>query len=196
MRDIIRMVVVLAALSALSGGLLASVKNGTSAKIEYQQLKFVKGPAIKEILQGSTNDPLVDRFKIKDGDVERSFYVGVFDGEPRGVAFETFGKGIGGDIGIMVGVDLKTDKLLGIGITTHHETPGLGSKAKDDPSFRAQFKDMPFDKPFKIKQNGGAVDAISGATITSKGVCAGLNAADFYSRLKSQIVEKASAFAK
>ncbi|MBW2107544.1 MAG: FMN-binding protein, partial [Deltaproteobacteria bacterium] len=163
---------------------------------EYQQLKFVKGPAIKEVLKGCTNDPLVDRFKLKDGDVERSFYVGVFDGDPRAVAFETFGKGVGGQIGSVAGVDLKTDKLLGIGVTTHKETPGLGSKAKDDPKFRAQFEGMPFNEPFKVKQDGGAVDAISGATITSRGVCAGLNAADFYRRLKPEVLEKVKAFAK
>ncbi|HID28714.1 MAG TPA: electron transporter RnfG, partial [Desulfobacterales bacterium] len=50
MRDIIRMIVVLGVLAAASGVLLAGVKSGTAAKIEYQQLKFVKGPAIKKIL--------------------------------------------------------------------------------------------------------------------------------------------------
>ncbi|MBW2196137.1 MAG: electron transporter RnfG, partial [Deltaproteobacteria bacterium] len=44
MRDIIRMIVVLAVLAACSGGLLAAVKSGTAAKIEVQQLTFVKGP--------------------------------------------------------------------------------------------------------------------------------------------------------
>jgi electron transport complex protein RnfG len=101
MRDVIRMILVLGILGAVSGGGLALVKAGTAAKIEYQQLKFVKGPAILEILKGCTNDPLVDRFKIKDGETERSFYVGVFDGKPKAVAYETYGKGFGGDIGIM-----------------------------------------------------------------------------------------------
>jgi electron transport complex protein RnfG len=197
MRDIIRMIVVLGVLAAVSGFLLWGVRTGTAAKIEYQQLKFVKGPAIKKILGGCSNDPLVDRFKIKDGEIERSFYVGVFDGKANSIAYETFGKGFGGDVGIMVGVNIETDELLGIGVTTHSETPGLGSRAKDDPSFGAQFKGMSISEPFKVKTDGGEVDAVSGATITSRGVCAGVtDSSVFYSKLKPQIIEQAKAFAK
>jgi len=197
MRNIIRMIVVLGVMGAFSGGGLALVKSGTAEKIEYQQLKFVKGPAIKEIMEGCTNDPIIDRFKIKDGEVERSFFVGVFDGKASAVAYETFGKGFGGDVGIMVGVNLETDELLGMGVTTHSETPGLGSRAKDDPSFGAQFKGMSIKEPFKVKTDGGEIDAVSGATITSKGVCAGITASsEFYKKLKPQIIEKAAAFAK
>ena len=197
MRDIIRMIVVLGVMSACSGWLLAGVKSGTAEQIEYQQLKFVKGPAIKMILQGCSNDPLVDRFKIKDGEIERGFYVGVFDGKANAVAYETFGKGFGGDVGIMVGINVETDELLGIGVTTHSETPGLGSRAKDDPSFGAQFKGMSLQEPFKVKPDGGQVDAVSGATITSRGVCAGItDSAGFYTKLKPQIIEQARAFAK
>ena len=197
MRDIIRMIVVLAVLAACGGALLAGVKAGTAAQIEYQQLKFVKGPAIKEILEGCSNDPLVDRFKIKDGEVERSFYVGVFDGKPNVVVYESSGKGFGGDIGVMVGVNVETDELRGMGVTTHAETPGLGSRAKDDPSFRAQFKGLSINEPIKVKPDGGQIDAVSGATITSQGVCQGVtDSAKFYTRLKPQIVEQAKAFAK
>lgn len=197
MRDVIRMIVVLGILSAVCGGGLAFVKSGTEARIEVQQLKFVKGPAIKEILKGCTNDPIIDRFKLKDGDVERIFFVGVFDGKPSAVAFETYGKGVGGDIGIMAGVELDTDKLLGIGVTTHKETPGLGSRAQTDPKFRAQFKGLSTNEPIKVKQDGGRVDAITGATITSRGICAGLMAGgSFYRKLKQQIIEKAQAFGK
>jgi len=197
MRDVIRMIVVLATLAAVSGFVLWGVKTGTAAKIEYQQLKFVKGPAIIEILQGCTNDPIVDRFKIKDGEIERGFYVGVFDGKANTVVFESFGKGFGGDIGVMVGVNLETDELLGMGVTTHAETPGLGSRAKDDPSFRAQFKGLSITEPMKVKPDGGQIDSVSGATITSRGVCQGVtDSAEFYSRLKPQIIEQARAFAK
>jgi electron transport complex protein RnfG len=197
MRDIIQMIVVLACLGAASGGGLALVKSGTAEKIEYQQLKFVKGPAILEIMEGCSNDPIVDRFKIKHGDAEKGFYVGVFDGKAKGVAFESSGKGFGGDVGVMIGVDLETDQLLGMGVTTHSETPGLGSRAKDDPSFRAQFKGMSVGEPFKVKTDGGQVDAVSGATITSRGVCGGLNdGIAVYNELKSKIVEEVKAFEK
>ncbi len=198
MRDVIRMIVVLGVLGAVSGGGLALVKQGTAAQIEYQQLKFVKGPAILEILQGCSNDPLVDRFKIMDGETERSFYVGVFDSKPKAVAYETYGKGFGGDIGIMVGVNLDTDELLGMGVTTpFSETPGLGARAKTEASFKNSFKGLSINQPVKVKTEGGGVDAISGATVTSKGVCAAITASsEFYNKLKPQIVENAAAFAK
>ena len=197
MRELIKMVVVLVVLSAFSGGLLASLRDSTKDRIEYQQLKFVKGPAILQILEGATNNPIVDRFKIQDGDVERSFFVGKFKGKADEVAFESFGKGFGGDIGLMVGVDPNTDKIVGVGVTTHSETPGVGSRAKTDPDFVAQFTGQPMIETFKVKADGGKVDALSGATVTSRGVASGLtDAASIYKRLKPQLVEKLKDFSK
>lgn len=188
MRDIIRMILVLGLLAACSGGLLAAVKSGTAEQIEVQQLKFVKGPAIKAILEGSTNDPIQDRFKLMDGETERTFFVGQFENKPTAVAYEAFGKGYGGDIGIMVGVELKTDKLVGVGITTHSETPGLGARAKTDQGFKQSFEGLSINNPITV----GEIDAVSGATITSKGVCSGItDSAQFYQRLKPKIVDKA-----
>ena len=196
MREMVKMVVVLTLISAVSGGLLAALKNGTKDRIEYQQLKFVKGPAILDILEGASNDPIVDRFKLEDADgIERSFFVGVFNGEPRTVVFESTGKGYGGDIGVMVGVDTQNDQILGVGVTTHSETPGVGSKAKTDPAFAAQFKDRSLEGAFKVKADGGQVDALSGATITSRGVAMALTDAEkIYQRLKPKIEEKLQEF--
>jgi electron transport complex protein RnfG len=197
MREMIQMVVVLTVLSFVSGGLLAYVKDGTKDKIEFQQLTFVKGPAIKEILKGAANDPITDRFKLKDGDAERSFFVGVFDGKPDTVAFESSGKGYGGDIGVMVGVNLEDGKIVGVGVTTHSETPGVGSRAKTDPTFVAQFPGQPIAETFKVKADGGQVDALSGATFTSRGVAAALTeAGEIYEKLKPQIEDKAKTFSK
>jgi len=195
MREMIKMIVVLTVLCSFSGGLLATLRNGTAEKIEVQQLTFVKGPAIMAILDGASNDPIVDRFKIEDQGIERSFFIGVFNGEAGSVAFESSGKGFGGDIGIMVGVNASDDKILGVGITTHSETPGVGSKAKTDPSFAAQFKNKPLSGAFQVKSDGGQVDALSGATVTSRGVSVALtDASTVYQRLKPQIVEKLKAF--
>jgi electron transport complex protein RnfG len=195
MREIIKMIVVLTVLSCFSGGLLAAIRSGTKDKIENQQLEFVKGPAIRNILEGCSNDPIVDRFKIKDGDIERSFFVGIFDGKANTVAFESFGKGFGGDIGLMVGVNLDDDKIINIGVTTHSETPGVGSKAQTDPKLSNRFKGLALIKSFKVKPDGGEIDAISGATVTSRGVCGGITeAGTVYKRLKSQITEKIKKF--
>jgi electron transport complex protein RnfG len=197
MREMIKMVVVLTVLCTFSGGLLAAIRGGTKERIEYQQLKFVKGPAIKAILEGSSNDPIVDRFKIKDGKIERSFFVGIFDGKASTVAFESFGKGFGGDIGLMVAVNIEDDNIIGVGVTTHSETPGVGSRAKTDPGFAAQFKGLSIKDAFKVKTDGGQVDAVSGATVTSRGVTiAATEAGKIYKKLKPQIAEKLKEFAK
>ncbi len=68
MGEMIKMVVVLTILSSLSGGLLAYVKEGTQERIENQVLQLVKGPTIKAIFSGSSNDPVADRFSLEDGD--------------------------------------------------------------------------------------------------------------------------------
>jgi len=170
MRDLIKMVIVLTVLSAFSGGLLAGLRISTAAQIENQQLKFVKGPAIKQILEGAANDPIVDRFKLSDGNVDRSFFVGKFDGKANTVAFESFGKGYGGDVGLMIGVDVENDKIIGASVTTHSETPGLGANAKDNPTFVSQFKGFAITDPAKVTSDGGKINAMSGATITSRAV--------------------------
>ncbi|MCP4368156.1 MAG: RnfABCDGE type electron transport complex subunit G [Deltaproteobacteria bacterium] len=197
MREMIKMVVVLTVLCTFSGGLLAAIRSGTKDKIEYQQLKFVKGPAIKAILEGASNDPIVDRFKLKDGNIERSFFVGVFDGKASAIAFESFGKGFGGDIGLMVAVNLDDDNIVGVGVTTHSETPGVGSRAKTDPGFAAQFKGLSIKDAFKVKTDGGQVDVVSGATVTSRGVTvAATEAGNIYKKLKPEIAKKLKKFAK
>lgn len=192
MREMLKLLLAVAIFSSFSGGLLAAVRNGTQERIELQKLTFVKGPTLKEILDGCSNDPLVDRFKIKDGDVEREFYVGEFDGQRNIVAFESFGKGYGGDIGVIVAINIENDEIYGIGVTTHSETPGLGSRAKTERGFSAQFEGLSLKDSFKVKADGGEIDAISGATLSSRGVCAAVNdITAIYGRLKTSIVEKA-----
>jgi electron transport complex protein RnfG len=197
MREMIKMVVVLTILCFFSGGVLAYLRNSTQERIDNQVLEFVKGPAVRTIFEGADNNPIADRFTIKDDDVERTFFVGVFDGEPRGIAFETSGKGYGGEVGLMVGVNVNDNNLMGVGVTTHGETPGMGAKAKSDPSFAAQFKDQALGEPFKVTADGGSINAISGATITSRAVSSAATEADsIYQKLKSQIDEKLKGFKK
>jgi electron transport complex protein RnfG len=197
MREMIKMIIVLTILSCFSGGVLAYLRNSTQDRIDNQVLEFVKGPAVRTIFEGASNNPITDRFTLKDGDVERTFFVAIYDGVPKGVAFETSGKGFGGDVGVMVGIDVKDDKLLGVGVTTHSETPGMGARAKTDPSFVDQFKGQSVKKPFKVTADGGTINALSGATITSRAVSAATTEADqIYEKLKPEIDDKLKAFKK
>ena len=197
MRELINMVVVLTVLSVLSGGMLSGLRNATAARIEVQQLKFVKGPAIKAILKGVSNDPIKDRFAIKDGETERKVFVGKFDGKANTVVLESFGKGYGGDIGLMVAINMEDDTIVGAGVTTHSETPGLGATAKDDPGFVSQFKGLSINETYKVTNDGGKVNAMSGATITSRAVCeAATEAGGIYQRMKPQLMDKLKEFNK
>ena len=197
MREMIKMVIVLTILSCFSGGVLAYLRNSTQDRIDNQVLEFVKGPAVRTIFEGASNNPIADRFSLKDDDVERTFFVAVYDGEPRSIAFETSGKGYGGEVGVMVGINVKDGTLMGVGVTTHAETPGMGAKAKTDPSFVSQFKDLPATEPIKVTADGGSINAISGATITSRAVSAATtNAGEIYQKLKSQIDDNLKGFKK
>ncbi|UCD32142.1 MAG: FMN-binding protein, partial [Desulfobacterales bacterium] len=116
-------------------------------------------------------------------------------GKANTVAFESFGKGYGGEVGLMVGVDLDNDKIIGVGVTTHSETPGLGAQAKDDPTFVSQFKGFAIAEPAKVTTDGGKINAMSGATITSRAVCsAATDAGQIYQKLKPQLAEKLKEF--
>jgi electron transport complex protein RnfG len=62
-RVIIRMVVVLTAICAASGLTLSVIYRVTETPIEYQTIKFVKEPAVKQVLTGYENDPIMDRVR-------------------------------------------------------------------------------------------------------------------------------------
>jgi Na+-translocating ferredoxin:NAD+ oxidoreductase subunit G len=197
MGEMIKMVVVLTILSSFSGGLLATLKDGTRERIENQELNLVKGPVVRQILEGCSNDPVADRVKMTVGETEKTLFIGVFDGKANTVAFEITGKGFADKFGLMVAVNTDEDKVVGIGVTTHKETPGLGGNAKADPSFAAQFKGIPTDQPIKVTTDGGSINALSGATITSRGVCAAAtDALKFYTEIKPQLLEQVKAAGK
>jgi electron transport complex protein RnfG len=197
MGEMIKMVVVLTVLSILSGGGLSWLKDFTEPKIENQVMNLVKGPAIRHILDAAENDPVQDRFKIADGDEERNVFVGVFDGTPDTVVLESSANGYGDKVGMVVAIDMADETLRGIAVTTHKETPGLGARAKDDPSFAAQFAGKPISDSFAVTTDGGQISALSGATITSRAVCTGVNKAiDTYKDLKPQLEEKINSMGK
>lgn len=192
MREMITMIVVLTVLTAVSGGLLAAVKSGTEVQIENQILKFQKAPAIQDIFPEATNDPLAERFTITVDDISLQIFPSRMADGSSAIVFETKGKGgYGGDVGLMIGINLETDQIVGARVTTHSETPGLGARAKDDLEFVNQFTDQPIDTNLALKKENGTIDAMSGATITSKAVTlAAIQAQELYQKLKPEIVKQ------
>jgi electron transport complex protein RnfG len=197
MGEMIKMVVVLTILSVISGGGLKGLEEWAKPRIENNVMNLVKGPAIRQILEAADNDPIQDRFKITDGDQERNIFVGVFGGKADTVVVEASANGYGDKVGMVVAINMAEETLRGIGVTTHKETPGLGANAKADPSFAAQFAGQSISSPFGVTTDGGQISALSGATITSRAVCSGVNqAVETYNRLKPQLEEKIKGMGK
>jgi len=181
MKTAIKMIVVLTLITVLSGGLLASLDSITAPKIKKFRLQELKA-AIANVL------PEYDYYEeIAQG--QTVLYVGKKKGqdEPVGVAFRIIGSGFQGKISIMVGIEPSFVKLTGIKVLEQVETPGLGTKIVYDPSkksdplwFSSQFKGRvtsPFMTVIKnVKpEKSTEIQAISGATITSKAVVRMLN---------------------
>ena len=189
MREIFKMVVVLSAICLVAGFLLGTVKQATFSRIEEQVLICVQGPALKNVLKNFDNNPIADRqqFAVGKTDTRVTVFPAISKGYLTGVAIEGSGRGYGGDIGVMVGFDLKKDQLTGIDITTMKETPGIGTSIGKN-NFTAQFFGHPLNN-LALKSQKGNIDAVSGATFSSKGaVDAVKKSVTIYTTIKPEIL--------
>jgi electron transport complex protein RnfG len=94
--------------------------------------------------------------------------------EVRGVIYQVTGKGYAGPIAIVMGVD-RDGTILGVRVTKHTETPGLGDKvdaAKSDWILGFNGKSLAEPQPARwaVKKDGGEFDQFTGATITPRAV--------------------------
>ena len=95
-----------------------------------------------------------------------------------GYAVEVTPGGFDNTITMMVGVDTE-GKVMGISIISHTETAGLGAVAAAGTPAGEAFRGGFVGKSgsVSVTKDGGEINAITGATITSRAVCAGVNAA-------------------
>jgi len=127
----------------------------TAAKIEEQKEQEIQS-MLKEMF------PSMSEYTFND-----DIYTIYSDGAGVGYAFLAVGKGYGGDIDILIGLgDEATVK--GITIISQSETPGLGSRIAES-SFADKFIGLNIGDVV-LKQDGGQIDAITGATISSGAV--------------------------
>lgn len=96
------------------------------------------------------------------------------DGRVVGVIYQVTGKGYAGPIRIVMGVD-RDGRVLGVRVTRHTETPGLGDKieAHRDPwvhRFAGRSLGDPEPARWAVKKDGGDFDQFAGATITPRAV--------------------------
>ena len=155
-----RMVGVLFAVTAVSAAALSAIYKVTEEpreRIKAQEEERLR----RQVL------PMAERFKlVRSGGAE--FFEG-YDGRGALVGFVAKGsaKGYGGDVVVLVGLD-KDLRVVGVRVLEQKETPGLGTKATEPPFLR-QFRGLKVED-IKLRRYGGKVDAITGATITSRAV--------------------------
>ena len=168
---ILRLALTLFVISAVTAGLLAGVNSITA-------------PMIAQV----NEQKQIDAMAAVVPDPETA--VAVDYNDPNGIVLEVYKTdsayaikvaapgGFSGSIEMMVGVDAEGN-VLGISVINHGETAGLGAIAADKTTkgdnFRGQFVGM--SGSVSVTKDGGAVEAITGATITSRAVCNGINAA-------------------
>lgn len=97
----------------------------------------------------------------------------VFKAGDEGWVIEVTPSGFGGTIDMLVGVD-TSGKVTGVSIVTMSETSGLGANAARE-SFRSQYVGR--SGSVRLRKQGGEIDALTGATVTSTAVTRGVNAA-------------------
>ena len=167
---VLRLAGTLLLICAVTAGLLAGV-NAITAPIIAELNAAATQEAISAVLPGGFDSEITD-YADASGIVSK-----VYQGE-AGYALEVGPGGFDNTITMMVGVD-NEGKVLGISIVSHTETAGLGAVAADSTpkgiAFREQF--VGASGSVAVSKDGGTMDAITGATITSRAICVGVNAA-------------------
>ena len=164
---VLRLALTLLIITSVVAVALAGVNSITAPAIEELNAKKTQ-EAIELVLPGGGE--LVD--------VPETALVSKVYASDAGYAVEVTPGGFDNTITMMVGVDTE-GKVLGISIISHTETAGLGAVAAAGTpageAFRGQF--VGAGGSVAVTKDGGEMDAITGATITSRAICAGVNAA-------------------
>lgn len=180
MSNIFKFGLILALICLMATFVLAVTYEVTKPKIEEQQ-RLEEEAALKSIL------PEADSFTKKQLDGIEYYAALDKDGRLTGYCVKAVANGYGGYIHMMIGIDLG-GTIEGLEILQHQETPGLGSKIKEikpgekEPWFLKQFKGKDASG-IELKKN---IDAITGATISSKAVtdCARVTIDKFMNEMK------------
>jgi len=180
MRDRIwYMALVLGLVSVLAGLALAGVKRLTDPVIEGNLLEQAVRPALARLLGPLRidNDALADRARIEVGRDARGrrLRVTVFRGRVGGrlvaAAMQTNGVGYGGELTVLTTFDLVKNRVSGVAVLDQRETKGLGARvAEPGHPFLRQFEGLAIDARFALDREGGEIDGLAGATITSRAV--------------------------
>ncbi len=169
---LVNMVLALLIITAIAGGSLGMVYKVTKEPIAMAKLAKQK-KAIEEVVPGFDNNPTDEVYEItsKEGYILKVFPCKKGE-ELLGVAISTkTEKGFSGEVKIMVG--MKPDgTIINYSVLEHKETPGLGSKMqlwfRMDKGNQSILGKNPAETKMIVSKDGGDIDAITAATISSR----------------------------
>ncbi|WP_297132328.1 RnfABCDGE type electron transport complex subunit G [Terrisporobacter sp.] len=179
MNSILKLGLNLFIICAVAAGLLAGT-NQITEPIIAERNEQANNEARQMVLPDASDFELLDPNDYgKNAEVEIvEVYKGLNGSDIAGYTIKALPKGYGGEIELMVGI--KSDGTIsGVNIGNMTETPGLGAKAQEE-DFYGQYAGKPATELSVIKSGSAGeteIQAISGATITSKAVTSGVNAA-------------------
>ena len=162
MAGLIIVLFIICAITSLLLGLVNEITEDRIAEITAENTRL----AMQEVLQADSYDEV----EYTGGD---SQVTGVYTAGDAGYVVEVSVSGSQGMISMVVGVD-TAGTVTGVSIVDMSETPGLGDKASE-PEFRSQFVGTTGDAA--VDKDGGTIAALTGATVTSRAVANGVNAA-------------------
>ena len=168
MKKIVQLVAALTIISAICAAVLALVNSKTKDRIASLTAEKTANAA-KAVLPSDVKATDIRPDPANPGLTVMIGYADAAKSKVLGYAVPgTSPKGYGGEIRLMVGLTAAR-KVISYQVLAANETPGLGAKL-GDAAFTKQFggKDGP---SLKVKKDGGEIDAITGATITSRAVC-------------------------
>ena len=185
MREGVKLAVVLLIICAVSSGLLGLTNDFTQPQIlarraqSEAEAKAVVMPQADDISQSvdeETFNAVLDELMLTSETLNQA-YIAKQQDAVIGYVFECTVKGFGGDIKVMVGVNIE-GTVSGVKVTSHSETVGLGSKATDE-EWVSQFNGLSAASDVQVvkTENRGdnEITAITGATITSRAVVSAVN---------------------
>ena len=169
-RYTLRLTITLLLIAAVVAAALALVNQVTKPVIEEANLAKTQ-KAIEAVLPGGYETEITDF--TDDTGLGSKVYRGA-----KGYALEVTPSGFDGTVTLMVGVDFNGE-VLGISVISHSETAGLGAVSAADTAAGHAFRDQFEGKSGQVNvtKDGGTIDAITGATVTSRAICDGVNAA-------------------
>ena len=178
MRDMIKPSVSLFIICLITAFCLAFVNNTTKDTIAQRTQKDAEEQRRQVLSIADSFKRLETQQGAEDSNMIREAYAAYSGDKFAGYVFSAYPSGYGGEIAVTVGVG-SDGRITGVRIGANQETPGLGSKTAED-RFTGQYIDKSIDNSIRVvkvpPKAGDEIQAVSGATISSRAVTSAVQA--------------------